>query len=38
MAPNIPEILTKGREREYIRAQIKGYSFKKDAINDRGLS
>lgn len=34
MAPNFPEMLTQGREREYIRAQIKTLSFKKDAISE----
>lgn len=34
MAPKIPEMLTQGREKEYIRAQIKTWSFKKEAISD----
>ncbi len=34
MASNFPEMLTQGREKEYIRAQIKTLSFKKDAISE----
>lgn len=37
MAPEIPEMLTKGREKEYIRAQIKAMSFKKDAISEETI-
>lgn len=37
MAPDFPEMLTKGREEEYIRAQIKTWSFKKDAIDDETI-
>ncbi|MBS0351761.1 MAG: alpha/beta hydrolase [Proteobacteria bacterium] len=34
MAPEIPEMLTKGREEEYISAQIKTWTFKKNAISE----
>ncbi|HHT9778188.1 TPA: alpha/beta fold hydrolase, partial [Legionella pneumophila] len=34
MAPEIPEMLTKGREKEYIRAQIKVWLFNKGAIDE----
>lgn len=34
MTPKIPEMLTQGREKEYIRAQIKAWSFKKEAISE----
>lgn len=34
MTPEIPEMLTKGREKEYIRTQIKTWVYKKDAINE----
>ena len=34
MAPEFPEMLTKGREKEYISAQIKTWSYKKGAINE----
>ncbi len=37
MAPDFPEMLTKGREEEYIRAQIKTWSFKKDAMDDKTI-
>lgn len=37
MAPDFPEMLTKGREEEYIRAQIKTWSYKKDAIDDETI-
>ncbi len=37
MAPEIPEMLTKGRERAYIAAQIRNWSFQKDAVNDRAI-
>lgn len=33
MAPEFPEMLTKGREKEYISAQIKTWLYKKDAIS-----
>lgn len=38
MAPEIPEMLTEGREREYISAQIRAWSFKKDAIDEGAIS
>lgn len=38
MAPEIPEMLTKGREREYIAAQIRAWSHKKDAVKDAAIS
>jgi pimeloyl-ACP methyl ester carboxylesterase len=34
MAKDFPEMLTNGREREYIAAQIKAWSYKKDAISN----
>ena len=34
MASDMPEMLTKGREKSYIRAQIKAWSHKKDAISE----
>ena len=34
MAPEFPEMLTKGRERAYIRAQIKAWSHRKNAISE----
>ena len=34
MTPEIPEMLTKGREKEYIRTQIKVWSFNKSAIDE----
>lgn len=37
MAPEFPEMLTKGREKEYIRAQIKAMSYKKDAISENTI-
>lgn len=37
MAPKIPEMLTQGREKEYIRTQIKAWSFKKDAISEDAI-
>lgn len=37
MTPKIPEMLTKGREKEYIRAQIKTWTFKKDAISEDAI-
>lgn len=37
MAPKIPEMLTQGREKEYIRAQIKAFSFKKNAISEDAI-
>lgn len=38
MAPDFPEMLTKGRERDYIAAQIRAWSFKKDAIGEAEIS
>lgn len=38
MTPKIPEMLTKGRERDYIAAQIRAWSFKKDAIGEAAIS
>lgn len=37
MTPKIPEMLTQGREKEYIRSQIKLWSFKKDAISEDAI-
>jgi len=34
MAPEFPEMLTKGREKEYISAQIKAWSYRKEAISE----
>src|SRR3990167_5532916 len=38
MAPDFPEMLTKGREKEYIGAQIRAWSFKKEAISDSTIN
>lgn len=38
MAAGVPEMLTKGREKDYIRAQIKAWSRKKDAIGEAAIS
>lgn len=38
MAPNIPEMLTKGHEKSYLRAQIDAMSFNKEAIDDKKLN
>ena len=38
MAPDFPEMLTQGREKQYITAQIKALSFKKDAISDQTIN
>jgi pimeloyl-ACP methyl ester carboxylesterase len=38
MAPEIPEMLTKGRERDYIAAQIRAWSHKKDAVSETAIS
>jgi pimeloyl-ACP methyl ester carboxylesterase len=38
MAPDVPELLTKGRERDYIRTQIKAWSRKKDAIGEAAIT
>lgn len=37
MAPDIPELLTRGRERDYIAAQIRAWSHVKDAVSDADL-
>ena len=37
MAPEIPEMLTKGREKEYITAQIQAWSFQKNAISSEAI-
>lgn len=37
MAADFPEMLTRGREREYIRAQIKQWSWQKDAIDEAAI-
>jgi pimeloyl-ACP methyl ester carboxylesterase len=38
MAPRIPEMLTKGRERDYIAAQIRAWSRRKDAVGETAIS
>ncbi len=38
MAPEFPEMLTKGRERDYIAAQIRAWSHKKDAVPDAAIT
>lgn len=38
MAPDIPEMLTRGRERDYISAQIKAWSHKKNAVGEAAIS
>jgi pimeloyl-ACP methyl ester carboxylesterase len=38
MAADFPELLTRGRERDYIRAQIKLWSWQKDAIDEAAIS
>lgn len=38
MAKGIPEMLTEGREREYIAAQIRAWSYRKDAVTDAVIS
>lgn len=37
MAPDIPEMLTAGRERDYIRAQIRAWSHRKDAVPETSV-
>lgn len=37
MAPQVPEMLTQGREKEYIGTLIKTWSFKKDAVNQDAI-
>jgi pimeloyl-ACP methyl ester carboxylesterase len=38
MAPDIPEMLTRGRERDYIAAQIRAWSHRQDAIGEAEIS
>ena len=38
MAPEFPEILTKGRERQYIAAQIRAWSHRKDAVSEAAIT
>jgi pimeloyl-ACP methyl ester carboxylesterase len=38
MAAEIPEMLTKGRERAYIAAQIRNWSYRKDAVTEEAIS
>ena len=38
MAPDIPELLTRGRERDYIAAQIRTWSRRKDAVSEAAIS
>jgi pimeloyl-ACP methyl ester carboxylesterase len=38
MAEGVPEMLTMGRERDYIRTQIKAWSYNKDAISEDSIS
>lgn len=38
MASGVPEMLTKGRERDYIAAQIRAWSHKKDAVDEAAIS
>ena len=38
MAPEIPEMLTKGRERDYIAAQIRAWSYKKGAVSEAAIT
>lgn len=38
MAPEFPEMLTKGRERDYIAAQIRAWSHKKDAVQEDAIA
>lgn len=38
MAPDIPEMLTAGRERDYIRAQIRAWSHRKDAVTEAAVT
>jgi len=38
MAPDFPEMLTKGRERDYIASQIRAWSHRKDAIGEAEIS
>lgn len=38
MAPGVPEMLTKGRELAYIRAQIRAWSHRKNAISEAAIA
>ncbi|MCC0808179.1 alpha/beta hydrolase [Methylobacterium sp. W2] len=38
MAPDIPEMLTAGRERAYIREQIRAWSRRKDAVTEDAIN
>lgn len=38
MATGIPELLTAGRERDYIRAQIRTWAYRKDAISEEAIA
>ncbi|SFL54220.1 alpha/beta fold hydrolase [Methylorubrum salsuginis] len=38
MAPGFPEMLTRGRERDYIRAQIRTWSHRKDAVTEAAIT
>ncbi|MCJ2034980.1 alpha/beta fold hydrolase [Methylobacterium sp. J-068] len=38
MASGFPEMLTRGRERDYISAQIKAWSYRKDAITEAAIT
>jgi pimeloyl-ACP methyl ester carboxylesterase len=38
MTRKIPEMLTKGREREYIKAQIRSWSYQEDAVAEKAIS
>jgi pimeloyl-ACP methyl ester carboxylesterase len=38
MAGDFPELLTRGRERDYIRAQIKMWSWQKNAVDEKSIS
>lgn len=38
MAPGIPEMLTQGREHDYIRAQIRAWSHRKEAVTEAAIT
>lgn len=38
MASEIPEMLTRGREEDYIRAQIRAWSHRKDAVSEQAIA
>ncbi|GAB6845345.1 pimeloyl-ACP methyl ester carboxylesterase [Methylorubrum rhodinum] len=38
MAPGFPEMLTRGRERDYIRAQIRAWSHRPDAVTEAAIT